>query len=76
MKIYKSKLKLIARQHAKGTLLATDVCAFDDTILNEEERNYIVSEIHKIADRIIRDNEHDSISNSKDIISNVLNNIK
>ena len=70
MKKVKDKrvLKLIAKEWAKGILLATELASFDedsDEYLDLDEQSYIVEEVHKIANRIT---EEDSLPSLNRII--------
>ena len=47
----KRDLKKMAQDFAKSLLKGSDLLAFSD-VLNQDENEYVVSEIHKIAERI------------------------
>lgn len=51
----KRKLKKIAKGYCKGLLKSTDNSNFMDINLSEEEIEYVVDEVSKIADRITDD---------------------
>jgi hypothetical protein len=59
-------LKKIAKEWAKGILLATELQSFEESLLDEEEQDYVVSQVHKIAESITKE---ESIPSLEGIIS-------
>ena len=63
----KATLKLIAKRWAKGILKATAIdCDTADELLSTDEQSYIIEQVNKIADKIIEENQNNSLD---DIIS-------
>jgi hypothetical protein len=53
-------LKQIAKEWAKGILLATDMDSFDKE-LNTDEQSYVLDEVHKIARKITEEDASGSL---------------
>lgn len=54
----KNILKNIAKEWAKGILLSTEGVSFDEEfedLLSTDEEHYIINEVHKIAERITKE---------------------
>jgi hypothetical protein len=54
-------LKKIAKEWAKGILLATELQSFEESLLDEEEQDYVVSQVHKIAEMITKEESTPSL---------------
>ena len=55
-------LKKIAKEWAKGILLATGVDSFDDkSLLSIEEQTFIVNEVHEIANRLTNEKQEGTL---------------